>query len=82
MLKGIFIVVLVTCKNEENPSKVSLLHSYLISNPSKILWLSLWPARMKKIQSKVKKLEWSQDFPFYNHMGVICFHGNQSSNSI
>ena len=25
MLKGIFIVVLVTCKNEENPSKVSLL---------------------------------------------------------
>ena len=30
----------------------SLFGSYLISNPSKILWVSLLPARMKKIQSK------------------------------
>ena len=33
-----------------------------ISNPSELLWLSFFPARMKKIQSKMKALEWSQDF--------------------
>ena len=27
------------------------------SNPSKLLWLSLLPARMKKIESKIKVLE-------------------------
>ena len=32
-------------------------------NPSVILWLSLLSARMKKIQSKIKALEWSQDYP-------------------
>ena len=31
-----------------------------ISNPSEISWLSLLPARMEKIQSKMKTLEWSQ----------------------
>ena len=31
-----------------------------ISNPSEILWVYLLPARMKKIQSKMKELEWSQ----------------------
>ena len=34
--------------------------STLNSNSSKLLWLSLLPARMKKIQSKIKALEWSQ----------------------
>ena len=34
--------------------------STLNSNSSKLLWLSLLPARMKKIQSKMKALEWSQ----------------------
>ena len=29
------------------------------SNPSKLLWLPLLPARMKKIQAKMKVLEWS-----------------------
>ena len=33
-----------------------------ISNPSKILWVSLLPARMKKIQLKMKALEWSQHY--------------------
>ena len=37
-----------------------------ISNPSDILWLSLLPARIKKNQSKMKELEWSQGFPHYN----------------
>ena len=40
----------------------SLVGSYLISNPSEILWVSLLPERMKKIQSKVKELEWSQHY--------------------
>ena len=53
-----------------------------ISNPSKILWLSLLPARKKKNQSKMKELEWSQGFPHYNLMGAICCHGNQSSEMI
>ena len=43
----------------------SLVRSCRISNPFKILWLSLLPARMKKIQSNMKELEWSQDFPYY-----------------
>ena len=31
-------------------------------NSSMLLWLSLLPARMKKIQSKMKELEWSQHY--------------------
>ena len=34
-----------------------------ISHPSKILWLSSLPARIKKNLSKMKELEWSQGFP-------------------
>ena len=60
----------------------SLVGSCRISNPSKILWLSLLPARIKKNKSKMKELEWSQDFPHYNPMGAICCHGNQSSDPI
>ena len=30
------------------------------SNSPKLLWLSPLPARMKKIQSKMKTIEWSQ----------------------
>ena len=53
-----------------------------ISNPSKILLVVSLPARIKKNQSKMKELEWSQGFPHYNPMGVICCHGNQSFDSI
>ena len=53
-----------------------------ISNPSEILWVSSLPARIKKNQSKMKELEWSQGLPHYNPMGAICCHGNQSSNPI
>ena len=35
-------------------------YAALNSNSSKRLWLSLLPARMEKIQSKMKALEWSQ----------------------
>ena len=38
----------------------SEIGSTLNSNSSKLLWLNLLPARMKKIQSKMKALEWSQ----------------------
>ena len=59
-----------------------LVGSCRISNPLKILWLSLLPARIKKNKSKMNELEWSQNFPIYNPMGAICCHGNQSSNPI
>ena len=35
----------------------------LNSNSYKLLWLSLYPARTKKIKSKMKALEWSQHYP-------------------
>ena len=60
----------------------SLIGSCRISDPFEILWLSLLPARIKKNKSKMKELEWSQDFPHYNPMGAICCHGNQSSDPI
>ena len=60
----------------------SLVGSCQILNPSKILWLSSLPARIKKSQSKMKEVEWSQGFPHYNPMGAICCHGNQSSDPI
>ena len=60
----------------------SLVGSCWMLNPLEILWLYSLPARMKKIQSKMGELEWSQDFPRYNPMGAICCHGKQSSGSI
>ena len=53
----------------------SLVRSGLILYLSEMLWLSLLPASMKKIQSKMKALEYSQDF-------LVSCHGNQSSNPI
>ena len=38
-----------------------------ISNPSKILVVSLLSARMNKIQSKMKGLEWSQHYSLIFH---------------
>ena len=38
----------------------SLVRSGRISNSSEMLWMSLLPASMKKIQSKMKALEWTQ----------------------
>ena len=45
------MVVVDTCKNEEDPKKI-------------------------------EELECSQDFPYYNPKGVICCHGNQSSDPV
>ena len=60
----------------------SLVESGPNSNLSEILWLSSLPASMKKIRSKMKALEWTQHFPYYNPMGAIRCHGHQSSNPI
>ena len=58
----------------------SLVRSGRISNSSEMLWMFLLPASMKKIQPRMKALEWTQHFPHYNPMGAIRCHGNQSSN--
>ena len=39
----------------------SMVGSALISNSFETLWLSSLPAKMKKIRSKMKELEWPQD---------------------
>ena len=41
----------------------SLVRSGRNLNSSEMLWMSLLPASMKKIRSKMKALEWSQYFP-------------------
>ena len=40
----------------------SLVRSGGISNSCEMLWMSLLPASMKKIRSKMKALEWTQQF--------------------
>ena len=50
----------------------SLVGSCQITIPFKMTWLFSLPARIKKIQSKMKELEWTQGFPHYNHMGATC----------
>ena len=49
----------------------SVMESCRNSNPSKLLWLTLLPARMKKIHWKMKPLEWSQRFSHYKSMGIF-----------
>ena len=49
----------------------SVMESCRNSNPSKLLWLTLLPARMKKIHWKMKSLEWSQRFSHYKSMGIF-----------
>ena len=41
------------------------------SNPSKLLWLVLLSARIKKIHPKMKVLELSQHFSHYKSMGIF-----------
>ena len=59
------------------PTPQSLVRSGRISNSSEMLWKFSLLASIKKIQSKMKALEWTKHFPHYNH---ISCHGNQSSN--
>ena len=52
----------------------------LNSNPSKLLGLSFLPAKMKKIQSKMKALEWSQQC-YIIHQFSRCSRAANSLNS-
>ena len=45
--------------------------SWRNSNSSKLLQLSLLYARMKKIHSKLKALEWMQHFSHYKSKGIF-----------
>ena len=47
-------------------------------NSSKLLCMSLLPARMKMIPSKMKGLEWSQDCSYYKSMFVWGFFSRRS----
>ena len=49
----------------------SVMKSCQNSNSSKLLWLVLLPARMKKIHSKMTALEWSQYFSHCKSMGIF-----------
>ena len=49
----------------------SVMESCRYSNQSKLLWLTLLPAKMKKIHWKMKVLEWSQCFSRYKSMGIF-----------
>ena len=60
----------------------SLVRCGRISNLSKMIWMFLLPASMKKTQSKMRALECSQHFPNYIPMGAIGCHGHQSSDPI
>ena len=40
-------------------------------NSSKLSCMSLLPARMRMIDSKMKELECSQDFSYYNSLGIF-----------
>ena len=49
----------------------SVMESCRNSNSSKLLWLVLLSARMKKIHFKLKVLDWSQHFTHYKSMGIF-----------
>ena len=49
----------------------SVMESCRNSNPPKLLWLTFFPARMKKIHCKMKVLEWSQYFSHYKSIGIF-----------
>ena len=49
----------------------SLVRSGRISNSSELLWMVSLPVSMKKIRSKMKALECSQDFSHYKSMGIF-----------
>ena len=48
----------------------SVMESCQSSNSSKLLWLILLSARLKKIHPKMTALEWSQYFSHYKSMGI------------
>ena len=62
---------------------MSVMESCPNSNLSKLLFLSLLPARMKKIHPKMKALEWSQHFFHSKSMGIFPdAQGNLTSQAL
>ena len=56
----------IDCSNAQGQlTPKSMRESCRNSNPSKLLWLTLLPARMKRIHLKLKALERSQHFSHY-----------------
>ena len=49
----------------------------VVESGRKFLCMCLLPARMKKIQSKMKSLEWPQHFSHYKSMGIFRFAQGQ-----
>ena len=49
----------------------SVMESCRNSNSPKLLWLTLLPARMKKISWKMKVPKWSQRFSHYKSMEIF-----------
>ena len=80
----IVIVVLFTCKNEEDPIKnegarvVTTLFIDFSDAQGQLTPKSV----MESCLNSGQELEWSQGFTHYNPMGAICCHGNQSSDPI
>ena len=64
-----YSLIFQTPKGSVTPK--SVMESCRNSNPSKLLWLNLLPARMKKIHWKMRVLEWSQRFSHYKSMGIF-----------
>ena len=63
----VFMVVLVTCKNEGTRVKALEWSKHMSDYKSMGIladaqWHSLLPARMKKIQAQMKALEWLQHY--------------------
>ena len=50
---------------------LSVVESERKAKASELLWLSLLLARMKKIHSEMKALEWSQHFPHWKYIGFF-----------
>ena len=49
----------------------SVMESCRNSTPSKLLWMVLLSAKIRRIHPKMKVLEWSKHFSFYKSMGIF-----------
>ena len=74
-IKNVGTRVLTTLNNFPNAqgqvTPQSMVESCWISNSSEVLWLSLLPARMKKIRSEMKALECWQPLSHCKSMGIF-----------
>ena len=61
---------------------VAVVRSGRNLNSSEILYMSSFPASIKRIGSKTTEKRWKHLFPHYKSMGAFCCHGNQSFDPI